>query len=127
MNPAARRLPRVLLIEDDPTIRQEIVDLLVEEGYLVDTAENGKEGLARLRTTAPPCVILLDLMMPVMDGWTFRAEQLKESDLARIPVVVISGAGISLHQTAGLGVTAYLAKPFSIQKLLITLASCCPP
>jgi CheY-like chemotaxis protein len=116
---------RILLIEDDPGIRREIVDLLVEEGYDVQTAHNGEEALAKLQSSPSPCVILLDLMMPVMDGWAFRAEQLKQGPLANIPVVLISGTGSVASEAARLGAAGYLTKPFSAETLLGAVQGWC--
>ncbi len=80
----------ILLIDDDPDTREQLAEILSEAGYLVATARNGLEGLEKLKTDCAPCVILLDLMMPVMNGWQFRAKQLSEPKLARLPVIVLS-------------------------------------
>jgi len=83
--------PTILLIEDDRDICEIVEQILVEEGYAVVTACNGAEGLAHLRSGAPPpFVIVLDLMLPVMDAWQFRAEQTSDPLIARIPVVIFS-------------------------------------
>src|SRR4051794_32625764 len=80
---------RVLVVEDDASIRDALAQLLASEGYAVDTSENGARALDRLRSAAAPDVIVLDLRMPVMDGWQFRAEQRRDPDLASIPVIAI--------------------------------------
>ena len=80
----------ILLIDDDPDTREQLAEILREAGYLVATARNGLEGLEKLKTDYAPCVILLDLMMPVMNGWQFRAKQLSEPELAQLPVIVLS-------------------------------------
>ena len=85
----------VLVVDDDPAIREALADLLGEEGYRVVTAMNGVEALDKLRepSQARPCVILLDLMMPVMDGWQFRREQKQDAAIAGIPLIVITATG----------------------------------
>ena len=81
----------VLLVEDDIDVREAVADTLDEAGYRVSPARNGQEALDMLRSGAvQPRVILLDLMMPVMDGWQFREEQLRDPALASIPVVALS-------------------------------------
>src|SRR5205814_8831977 len=84
--------PRILVVDDDPDIRDSLREVLEDEGYDVSCVGNGREALDHLKAASPrPCVILLDLMMPVMDGWQFRREQKKlEPELANIPLVVIT-------------------------------------
>jgi two-component system, OmpR family, response regulator MprA len=98
--------PGVLVIDDDPRIRTVLQAVLTDSGYTVRIASNGGAALALLGAWRPD-VILLDLQMPIMDGWTFRRAQLAHEDLAAIPVVVM-GAG--------------LAKPFELDELLETVA-----
>jgi len=83
----------VLVVDDDQDIREALCDLLVDAGYRADSAANGKEALVYLATREAPCVILLDLMMPVMDGWEFRRRQQGDPRLCKIPVVVITASG----------------------------------
>jgi CheY-like chemotaxis protein len=85
--------PSLLIIDDDRDSREALAEALSLEGYVVATAENGAEALARLRAGYLPHAILLDLMMPGVDGWDFRTEQKRDLVLAQIPVVVISGVG----------------------------------
>jgi CheY-like chemotaxis protein len=85
----------VLIIDDDKAILDGLGELLENEGYRVATATDGRDALQLLRSGLRPCVILLDLMMPGMDGWDFRHEQIKDDDLRDIPVVVITAAGFS--------------------------------
>ena len=85
----------VLIVDDDRAILSGLSELLEGEGYAVATATDGLEALAQLRAGLRPCVILLDLMMPVMDGWDFRYEQLKDPDLKDLPIVVVTAAGFS--------------------------------
>jgi CheY-like chemotaxis protein len=116
----------VLIVDDDAAIRSVLVDLLEDEGYPVVSAANGHEALAYLQhNTLRPCVILLDLMMPVMDGWQFRAAQQADTALATIPVVVLS-ASENLRQVAQtLAATAYLAKPIDLAALTHTVNQLC--
>ena len=85
-------MPPVLLVDDDAAVRRTIARFLTFEGFAVVEASNGLEALAYLRTGAGASVIVLDLRMPVMDGWTFRREQRLDPMLEKIPVVVLSGA-----------------------------------
>ena len=84
----------VLVVDDDPDIRESLREVLEDEGYEVACVGNGREALDHLKAASPrPCVILLDLMMPVMDGWQFRREQKLDADIADIPLVVITATG----------------------------------
>jgi CheY-like chemotaxis protein len=85
-------MPPVLVVDDDAAVRQTIARFLAYEGFVTVEANNGREALDYLRSGAGASVILLDLRMPVMDGWAFRREQRKDPALGRIPVVVLSGA-----------------------------------
>jgi CheY-like chemotaxis protein len=112
---------RVLVVDDDPGIREVVSMALQDEGYEVRAAENGKVALDILQR-CPPAVILLDLMMPVMDGWTFRAKQLATDGASHIPVVVLSaGAGLQ-RQAATLGPAVVMEKPFDLDSLLDTVS-----
>ena len=113
----------VLVIEDDPDIREAILELLADEGIVAQAAEHGAAALALLREGRVPKVILLDLMMPVMDGFTFRREQEKDSAWARIPVVVMSADGHVDEKKARAGAVAYLRKPVDIHELLRVVRS----
>jgi len=85
--------PGVLVVDDDPDIRDSLREVLEDEGYTVSSVANGREALDYLRSGKRPCVILLDLMMPVMDGWQFRREQKQDATIADIPLVVITATG----------------------------------
>jgi len=87
--------PRLLFVEDDSAIRESLGEALQEDGFEVVAAANGREALEHLRNGARPSAILLDLMMPVMDGWDFRRAQLDDPSLRDIPVVVVSASGFS--------------------------------
>jgi CheY-like chemotaxis protein len=106
----------VMVVDDDEDIRESIADVLRECGYEVECAMNGRDAMSKLRGGVRPSVILLDLMMPVMDGWQFRAEQVEDPRLAGIPVIVISAAGANPGVPEG--TCAYLRKPFNLKDLL---------
>jgi CheY-like chemotaxis protein len=123
-DPAPGRL--VLVVEDDEDVRETVAGILEDEGYRVGRAANGLEALAYLRDAAPlPGVILLDLMMPVMNGWEFRAAQQAERRLAAVPVVVLSGDAQVVQKAERLGAVAVLGKPVSILHLLEVVGRCC--
>ena len=85
----------VLVVDDDRSVIDALTELLESEGYKVAAARDGRAALTRLRNGLRPSVILLDLMMPGMDGWDFRQRQLQDANLKDIPVVVITAAGFS--------------------------------
>jgi len=111
---------RILLVEDDAPLRETLTEILGEEGYEVASAANGAEALALLEAADAPSLILLDLMMPVMNGWELHLALRADPRLAEIPVVVLSArAGVSggaLPDAA-----AFLAKPFDAARLLDTV------
>jgi signal transduction histidine kinase len=111
--------PLVLIIEDDRAIREPLSVLLRGEGYRVALAENGQEALRKLRTEPSPDIIVLDLRMPVMDGWEFRAIQQQDPVLGLIPVVAISADGSA--QAVAMSADAYLRKPLDPSDLLQTI------
>lgn len=111
---------RVLVIDDDEDIREALDDVLTMDGYDVVTACDGREGLDRLHQEQDTGLILLDLMMPGMNGWEFRAQQLQEPNLATIPVVVISADRNASRAAQALGAAAYLNKPVELEELLQT-------
>jgi CheY-like chemotaxis protein len=115
----------VMLVEDDTDIRQDLAEILREEGYPVVTAENGRDALDKLRGSSPPCLIILDLMMPVMDGWAFRAEQLRDPALAGVPVLVVSGVANVQRQASTMNAVAYVEKPIQLDSLLGTVKAHC--
>ena len=108
----------VLVVDDDPDIRESLSDVLTDEGYQVITAVDGRDALAKLRGQgAAPSVILLDLMMPVMSGTQFYAEKQRDPLLAQIPVVVVSADGNVRQKAAALG-GEYIPKPVRIEQVL---------
>ena len=110
----------VLVVDDDAALREALADALTDEGYAVSACVNGLEALVALRAGLRPDVIVLDLMMPVMDGWRFREEQARDPDLASIPVVVITAAS-ALRQP--IEARAIVRKPFRLEELFGVFAS----
>ena len=117
----------VMVVEDDETIRDSLIEFLADKGYATKGAPDGKEALDALAADpVQPCLIVLDLMMPVMDGWTFRAEQMRDPHLSQIPVIVISAYRDLSQQVKDLGLIGYLKKPLDLTKLLaIVEQHCC--
>jgi CheY-like chemotaxis protein len=116
---------RVLLVEDDATIREALAYILEAEGYAVVSAADGREAMNELRGPQRPHLILLDLMMPGMDGWEFRREQQQDRDLASIPVVVFSAVDLADQKSAYLGAVGHLEKPVEPKRLLETIKRHC--
>lgn len=116
---------RVLIVEDDTDLRETLSQILTEEGYLVWSAEHGRAALEHLRDGSKTCLILLDLTMPVMNGWQFRAEQREDPDLAGIPVVVISAGTNLADQLVSLDIQEYIRKPIQLGQLLATVGRYC--
>ena len=112
---------RVLIVEDDGDCRGAVAELLESHGYSVTVAEDGQVALDQLRRGLEPCVILLDLMMPVKDGWQFRLEQLGDQSLLAIPVIVMSGIGRVRERAQQLGIQDYVEKPVSPEHLFTLL------
>ena len=108
----------VLIVEDDEGVRDAIAAILREEGYEVDVAASGAAALHRLAEGARPSLILLDLMMPEMDGIAFRRRQLDDPALRAIPVVIISARPDVARQAERLHAAAFLQKPMSFEELL---------
>ncbi|MBC8078207.1 MAG: response regulator [Chloroflexales bacterium] len=107
----------ILIVDDDAAIRAMVSDLLTDEGYAVASAADGQEALAYLdQQDAMPCVIVLDLMMPRMNGWEFRAAQQQHPIFATIPVVVLSARLDSVD--SAIDVAERLAKPINVDRLL---------
>lgn len=116
----------VLVVDDDRDIRDSLVEMLESQGYLARGAANGVEALEVMRTSAElPCVILLDLMMPMMDGWEFRETQLANPAWTQIPVIVIS-AYADVDVKARALAAEYLCKPLAVRLLLEAVRRHCP-
>lgn len=113
----------VLVVEDDANTREAMRSLLELHGYAVVTAADGSEALRRLRDGLKPCLILLDLMMPGMDGFAFVNEKRQDPRLAAMPVVVYSGHTDAGSNAARLGADGYLQKPVEVERLLTLVAT----
>lgn len=114
--------PSILVVDDDPDIREALVDVLTDHGYSARAVSNGREALDYLRGGARPNLILLDLMMPVMDGLQFRQEQVNDPELKGLPVFVISAGNDVAQNAATLGVAGSMRKPIDLDKLLDVVA-----
>src|SRR3954471_4273683 len=116
----------VMIVEDDRDVRETIADILTDNSYQPILASNGAEALAELRAAAAkPCVILLDIMMPVMNGWEFRARQRTEADLSEIPVVVISAHADASWAASEMEAAGFLRKPVKLESLLESISRFC--
>jgi CheY-like chemotaxis protein len=123
MMPAADH--NILVVEDDSTLRNAMGDLLGEEGIPATCAENGQVGLDLLRAGARPCLVLLDLQMPFVDGLTFRRRQLEDPRFAGIPVVVMTGQASEEGEAETLGVSLYMRKPVAPGRVLGVVEQYC--
>lgn len=120
--------PSILVVEDEEMIRDSLIEFLDEQGYDVHGAVDGRDALAKLQTADPsPCLILLDLMMPVMDGRAFREEQMRDPALRDIPVVVLSAYRDVAGSAQELAAAGYLEKPLHLRDLLQIIRQHCPP
>ena len=115
----------VLIVEDDADLREMMAQLLSLEGFQTATVANGREALEYLHRSDSPEVILLDLMMPVMDGWEFRRHQQADPALARVPVIVLSA--LDQNRTADVDAAAFLKKPLDFDRLLSLVRAYCRP
>ena len=119
--------PRVIfVVDDDAGIRESLEDVLAGEGYCVVSATDGSDALGKLRASPHrlPCVILLDLMMPVMTGSQFYAEKQRDPRLASIPVVLLSADALVREKARAFG-AEYLAKPVKLELILEAIARHC--
>jgi CheY-like chemotaxis protein len=108
----------VLIVEDDRDIRLALAQFLGDEGFSTAQARNGREALEVLRSSPPPALILLDLMMPILDGWQFRAAQRADPALAAIPVLVITADSSAERDPSMQGIAGFLKKPLNVDELL---------
>jgi CheY-like chemotaxis protein len=117
--------PPVLVVEDSAEVRRSLEWLLRGHGYAVVTAVHGADALRKLHAGLRPCLILLDLQMPEMDGFEFRQRQLQDPQLASIPVVVCSAIGDPDAAARQLKAEAYVQKPVELDALLAVVAAHC--
>jgi CheY-like chemotaxis protein len=117
---------RILVVEDDDDVRGALVAVLESHGYRVAEACDGRDALAQLREGTGFCLILLDLFMPVMNGWDFRVEQLKDPRLAQVPVLVITADALAVQQQAQrAGVVGAMTKPIDFDRLMEVIERHC--
>ena len=116
-------MPNILVVDDDVAIREAVRDVLESEGYEVTTAANGREALGALAkgSASPPGIILLDVMMPVMDGAQFLDAYTADAALPRVPVVVLTAHEAKHASLFGSRVVQYLKKPLALADLLAVL------
>jgi CheY-like chemotaxis protein len=119
----ARHCP-ILIVEDDADLREMMAQLLALEGFRAEAVANGRDALDYLEKGDCPDLILLDLMMPVMDGWEFRRRQRADPELAHVPVVILSA--LDQARAADLGGPAFLKKPLDFDRLLELVRRYCP-
>ncbi len=114
-----RHSDTILIVDDDSDVRKSLSDFLEDEGYRVTAASNGRTALDLMRAGVRPAVILLDLMMPGMDGWDFRQAQLEDPALASVPVVVVTASGFSPETIrTQFAPAAFVSKPIQPTVLL---------
>jgi CheY-like chemotaxis protein len=107
----------ILVVEDDADLRDSLCMLLEVEGYQAVGVAHGQAALQYLRSHTLPCLILLDLMMPVMSGGEFRTHQLADSHLARVPTIIVSAMDVAYQREQALDAAAYLTKPVNAKRL----------
>ena len=117
---------RVLVVDDDPSIRRMIVAALKRDGYTFLEAANGRDALDIMRSEHPD-VVVLDLMMPILSGWDVLQERQNEEELKRIPVIIVSAnRDPELATAVDSGICAFLPKPFDIGALSALVKTCIP-
>jgi two-component system chemotaxis response regulator CheY len=116
----------VFVVDDDDDIREVLKDVLSVEGYQVLSSGDGERALGLLHEHAADCgLVLLDLMMPHMNGWEFRRKQLQDPAIAAIPVVLLTGAGTAMKSIDDLHVAGTIEKPVELDTLLAEVAHYC--
>ncbi len=112
----------ILIVEDDDDIRNALADLLEDEGYHTEAAINGKDALEKLEEIPKPCLVLLDMMMPIMNGRQFLDEVMKDAYLAPIPILIVSAVADKTNTEGSVG---FLKKPIDIDVVLNVVAQYC--
>jgi len=116
----------VLVIEDHEDVREGIRVSLGMEGFTVEVAANGREALQKLYAGVHPCLIIMDLMMPVMNGFEFRQAQLAAAQFRNIPLIAYSGVTDPRETAQQLRADAYLHKPSDVEQLTALARQLCP-
>ena len=120
---ASTNCESILIVEDDTEIRESLQELLELDGYKVFTANNGQEAIDSLQSMPHPCLILLDMMMPVMNGWAFLEHRRSHDLLAIIPVIIVSAA--TETRLSGLETQGIVKKPIDLDVLLKWIKQYC--
>ena len=117
----------VVVIDDELLIRKSLTKVLKARGYRVESAANGVDALRRLERPPTPALILLDIMLPYMDGLEFRAVQRATRAIADIPVIVITAVGVQPAVAKELELQRPFFKPLDLPQLLAAIDQVCPP
>lgn len=120
-----RPVPNTILVDDDDELRGALLELLRLEGFEAAEARDGRGALDYLRSHEPPCLVVLDLTMPGMSGTEFLAERQRDGRLARVPVVVVSGANHARREVEALGADAWFSKPLAFESFFHAVRATC--
>ena len=115
----------ILIVEDDEDLRDSLAELFEERGYAVVAAQNGQDALNRLVAGLVPCLILLDLMLPIVSGWEFRNQQLADPRFAQIPIIILSGIHNLRSEAQRLQAVAFVPKPLDFDRLFKAIDQYC--
>jgi CheY-like chemotaxis protein len=115
----------LLIVEDNPVVREELSLALRRRGYSVAIAANGRQALEQLRDSAFPDLILLDMLMPVMDGWQFLKELRQLAPRPSVPIIITTGSIVTRDWALDHGAVGFLKKPFSDDELVTEVQRCC--
>ncbi|MBU0469606.1 MAG: response regulator [Candidatus Omnitrophica bacterium] len=116
-------MKKILVIDDDPQMRKMLVTRLGKNGYLVEAACDGVEGLEKWKTFKPN-LIILDVCMPNMDGFSFVQESKANEEIESVPIIVLTSREEMVDIFAGEGVSGYLIKPYNEEEMLEKIESC---
>jgi CheY-like chemotaxis protein len=118
-------MTRILVVDDETALRELVADVLTDAGYVVSTASNGDQAIAALQSTRPD-VVLLDLVMPGMNGWEFLETCRATSASRGLPIVIMSGARDAQRAIATSTIVRLISKPFDLEELLATIQELVP-
>ncbi|MBZ5536237.1 MAG: response regulator [Acidobacteriia bacterium] len=118
-------MAEILIIDDNPAVRDVLGEVLRGAGYEVSTAANGAEALTHMRTKGAPSLILLDLMMPVMNGWEFRSEQLKDPSLRAVPTIILTTVANIMAEAKLLKANGFISKSTAYGSILELVRTYC--